>query len=100
MADPLSILASILTLSAAAIQSLKALFKFIDNVKSAPKIIKIISIDVRTFISIVLSLDNTLKDTRIKKAFTSNITLLKIIVNLLSLLFNYKEILAEFIAKI
>lgn len=100
MADPLSILGSVLTISAAAIQSSKVLFELVDDVKSAPKVIKLISTDARTLNSIILSLDNTLKDARIKEVLVSDVALLEMMANLSSPLSDCGEILAELVAKI
>ena len=63
MADPLSIVAGVVGIATAAVQSSKTLFDLIKDIRGAPAEVKAISRDVYVFASIVLTMSATVKKT-------------------------------------
>ncbi|PVH69236.1 hypothetical protein DL98DRAFT_474010 [Cadophora sp. DSE1049] len=62
MADPLSITASVVGITTAALQSAQFLVKTIDNIKDAPGTIKDLSADLRVFESVLQELNANVQD--------------------------------------
>ena len=60
--DPLSITASIVSITTAAIQSVQFLTKTIDNIKEAPNTVKDINTDLRAVQPVLKNLDKVLQD--------------------------------------
>ena len=56
MADPLSLIAGVISVATVAVQSAKALSKLIDDIKGAPREIQAVAHDIHAFRSIVSSL--------------------------------------------
>lgn len=100
MADPLSIIASVISIATVAVHSSKALSKLIDNVQGAPGAIKAVASDVYAFQSIVSSLRIALEDSEIKDAISGDIVLVDIIGSLLKPLRNCEEALQNLTSKL
>lgn len=79
MADPLSIVAGVIGLSAAVVQSSKALFELVDSIKQGPDEIKAISKDVHAFYPIIISLSATLSDGDIRGVLDGDVAMLEIV---------------------
>ena len=100
MADPLSIIASVVAITAAAIRSSKTLFELVDDIKGGPEEIKSISRDTHSFYSIIFSLNATLEDTSIRDAVSGDDAMLEMIGNLTRPLSNCEAVLVELMVKI
>ena len=99
MTDPLTIFASVLAISGAAIRSLKALFDLVDGIKGAPEEIKSISKDARSLYTTISSLNATLEDAKTKEVLIDDDAMLEMIKNLTSPLSNCETVLAELVLK-
>ena len=100
MADPLSIIAGVITIATVLVQSSKALSKLIDNIKGAPGVVKAVACDVHTFRSIISSLKFALEERDIKDAVSIDTALVEMIGSLLNPLSNCEEALQNLIFKI
>lgn len=98
--DPLSIIASVLGISAVTAQSSKGLYEMIDGIRSAPDEIKNISRDTRAFYSILYSLEISLKDPKITALVAEDDTLTTYIANLRLPLGNCSSVLGQLMVKI
>lgn len=99
MADPLSIFASVLAIASTVIQSSKALFELVDDIREGPEEIRSISRDAHSFYSVVFSLNTTLGDARIREIISDDDALLDMISNLKSPLSNCEAVLAKLMIK-
>lgn len=99
MADPLSIFASVLAIAGAAIQSSKALFELVDDIREGPEEIRSISRDAHSFYSVVFSLNTTLGDAKIREIISGDDAMLEMIGNLTSPLSNCEAVLAKLMIK-
>ena len=70
MTDPFSIVAGVIAIATAAIQSSKVLFELMNDIKEAPAEIESVSRDVHAFYAIVFSLKATLKEANVKNVVT------------------------------
>ncbi|KAL8746481.1 MAG: hypothetical protein Q9184_007742 [Pyrenodesmia sp. 2 TL-2023] len=98
--DPLSIIAGVLGISAAAAQASKSLYEMIEGIRSAPDEIKNISRDNRAFYSILYSLEIALKDPKITKVIADDDALTAYIDNLREPLANCSSVLGQLMIKI
>ena len=80
--DPLSVIASIVSIATVAICSSKALFELVDDVKGGWEEVKIISRDAHAFYSVVFSLQLALEDDDIGAIVCDDAALLQMIGNL------------------
>ena len=99
MADPLSIFASVLALASAAVQSSKAIFELVDDIREGPEEIRSISRDAHSFYSVVFSLNAALGDARIRETISGDDAMLQMISNLTSPLSNCEAVLARLMIK-
>ena len=100
MADPLSITASVLAVSTAALQGAKLLFELLDGVKNAPEDISAISNDTHAFYDIVFSLESSLKDGDIVSMVRENTAMVAMVANLEIPLRNCSATLGQIMLKI
>ena len=100
MADPLSIVASVLAIATAAVQSSKALFELVDDIRGGHEEIKSISKDAHSFHSIIHSFSITLKNASIREIISDDDGMLEMIKDLESPLFNCEEALSELMVKL
>ena len=99
MADPLSIIASVVGTATAVVQSAKALFELVDDIKGGPQEIKSISQDARAFYAVVFSLNVALKEEKIKDVVGGDEDMVEMIRNLQSPLANCQMVLGELMVK-
>ncbi|KAL8649382.1 MAG: hypothetical protein Q9226_005596 [Calogaya cf. arnoldii] len=98
--DPLSIIAGVVGISAAAAQASKSLYEIVDGIRSAPDEIKNISRDTRAFYSILYSLELSLKDPKITEVIAEDDALTTLIANLKLPLANCSSVLGQLMVKI
>ena len=82
MADPLSVVAGVISIATVAIQSSKILSMLINDIKEASEEINVVSHDVLAFASLVSSLKLALEETKIKDAISSDGAMIEVIGNL------------------
>lgn len=82
MADPLSIIASVVAVSTAALESAQLLLQLIDGIKNAPEEITAISNDTHAFYDIVLSLESSLKDEDVVGVVRENTAMMAMVANI------------------
>ncbi|KAL8930145.1 MAG: hypothetical protein Q9208_000762 [Pyrenodesmia sp. 3 TL-2023] len=99
MADPISIIAGVISIATVVVQSSKALSKLIDNVKETPQEIRAVARDVHAFRSI-LSLKIALEETDVKNAVSRDTALVEMIGNLSHPLTNCEGALQSLMTKI
>lgn len=100
MADPISIIAGVISIATVVVQSSKALSKLIDNVKETPQEIRAVARDVHAFRSIVSSLKIALEERDVKDAVSRDTALVEMIGNLSHPLTNCEEALQSLVTKI
>ena len=98
--DPLSTIAGVAGISAAAMQSVKSLFDLVDSVKGATEEMRAVSRDVHAFYSIVFSLNVTLKEEDIKGVVSGDKAMVEMIGNLKKPLDNCRAVLGELMVKV
>ncbi|KAL8863937.1 MAG: hypothetical protein Q9174_007507 [Haloplaca sp. 1 TL-2023] len=98
--DPLSIIAGVLGITTAAVQSSKALFELIDGIRSAPDEIKNISQDIHAFYNILYSLEVSLRDSKITTVIAEDESLTSLLGNLDRPLANCSNVLGQLMLKI
>ena len=82
MVDPLSVVASVIGVATAALQSSKTLSILINDIREASEEIDLVSRDVLAFASVVSSLKLMLGETKIQDAVSGDNTMIEVIGNL------------------
>ena len=100
MADPLSISASVLTITTAVIQSSKVLFEITKGIKTGSKEIKAISRDAQSLYATLFSLRTALKAIETRRMNTKDDAMLVMITGLMDPLSNCEIALAELVSKL
>ena len=100
MADPLSIIAGVVGIVTAAVQSSNTLFDLIKDIRGAPAEVKAISRDVYAFASIVLTVSATVEQDILRGCLSDDGSIVLIIGNLRLPLPNCQAVLEELIAKL
>jgi hypothetical protein len=100
MTDPLSIIAGVIGITAAAITSSKAFFELVNDIKGVPEEIRSVSRDVHAFYSIIFSLNVTLKEDDVKYVISGDEAMVEMTRNLAGPLDNCRAVLGELMVKI
>lgn len=100
MPDPATIIATVIPIAGAAIQSSKALFELVDDLRGGPEEIQSISTDAHSFYSIINSLKALLEDASIGEVIGGDDNMLNMIRNLTNPLSNCEAVLAKLTIKI
>ena len=100
MADPLSVISSVVGVGIAALQSAKLLFELADGIKNAPEEIKAISNDTHAFYDVVFSLETSLKDADVLSVVQENTAMVAMVANLEKPLRNCSTTLGQLMLKI
>ncbi|ERF68059.1 hypothetical protein EPUS_09411 [Endocarpon pusillum Z07020] len=100
MADPFSIIAGVLGITAAVIQSSKIFLELVNDIRRCPEEVKSVSKDVHAFYAIISSLNVTLREVDVKDAIAYDDALLTTIGNLAHPLEHCRVILGELKVKI
>ena len=99
MADPLSLIAGVISVATVAVQPAKALSKLIDDIKGTPREIQAVAHDIHAFRSIVSSLRIALEERDIKKAISGDAALIEMIGSLHHPLSNCERALQNLMSK-
>ena len=100
MTDPCSVIAGIIGIATAAIQSSKVFFELLNDIKEGPTEIRSISRGVYAFSAIVFSLNTTLEEVNFNNVTTCDDAIVNIIGNLARPLENCQVVLRELTVKI
>ncbi|KAI4191938.1 MAG: hypothetical protein LQ346_004561 [Caloplaca aetnensis] len=100
MADPISIIAGVISIATVVVQASKSLSKLIDNVKGASHDIKALARDVHAFRSILSSLKIALEERDVKDAVSADTVLVEMVGNLAHPLTNCQEALQSLVSRI
>jgi Fungal N-terminal domain of STAND proteins len=100
MMDPFSIIAGVIGITSAAIQSSKAFFELVNAIKGCPAEIQAVSRDVHAFYAIVFSLNAILKEVDVKNVISCDEAMVSMITNLANPLENCQMVLGELMIKI
>ena len=100
MADPLSIIASVVSVGTAALQSSKLLYELVDGIVNAPEEIIAISKDTHAFYDIVASLASALTDDEVTKYVSEDVVIVAMLANLKNPLRNCAMTLGQLMVKI
>lgn len=100
MTDPFSIVAGVIGIATATIQSSNVFFELMNDIKGGPAEIKSVSRDVHAFYAIVFSLKATLKEANVKNVITCDEVMVNMIGNLAGPLENCQMVLGELMVKI
>jgi Fungal N-terminal domain of STAND proteins len=100
MADPFSIIAGVLGITTAVIQSSEVFLELVNDIRSGAEEVKAVSEDVHAFYAIVSSLHATLREVDVKDAIACDEILLTTIGNLALPLENCRVVLGELMVKI
>ncbi len=98
--DPLSIIAGVIAVGAAALQCSKALYELLDGIREAPEQIMAISRDAHAFYSVVSSLDSALHDEMINRVLEIDDSLTTLVGNLDQPIRNCSKTLAQIMLKV
>ncbi len=98
--DPCSIIAGIIGIATAALQSSKVFFELLNDIKGGPAEIRSISRDIHAFSAILFSLNATLEKINFNNVITCNEAIVNIIENLARPLKNCQAALGELMVKI
>ena len=98
--DPLSIIAGVASIATAAIQSSKALYELVDDIKGGPEEIKSISRDAQAFYSVIFSLRLALADEDVCNVIRDDTALVQMIENLQRPLSNCQVVLGQIMVKL
>lgn len=100
MGDPLSIIAGVVGIATAAVQSSKTLIDLMKTIRGAPAEVTAISRDVYAFASIVLTVSATVEQDVLRGFLSDDGSIVSIIGNLRLPLSNCQAVLEELIAKL
>lgn len=98
--DPLSIIASIISIGGAVVSSAQGLYKLVQSVRDAPQELTAISNNVHSFYLIVLNLQTALDEDAIRDVVRDDEAMLKMVSDLKDPLKSCSELLGQLMQKI